>query len=235
MPRKRRERRDSPEIGVRVLLACEGIDDCFFLDALCRLMGIEDGIIQIEPFGPDGEDDGVDRMPEYLATLELREGFTQLRALAIVRDADTNAASALQSVTALLAGAGFIAPDTHGEVQVRSHQRVERLNLGVFIMPNGVDGGSWEDLYLEAVREESVRTGDSGLNCSDAFVACLDPGHTLANARREKMRLYAWLSSRERPSVRPAQALFWKYVDYQSDPLRSIRAFLTQLAAAAAT
>jgi hypothetical protein len=100
-------------------------------------------------------------------------------------------------------------------------------------MPDGTSVGSLEDLYLAAVREQCLGMSDTTLDCADAFVACSDPTQSWFFTRREKARLYAWLATRERPSVRPAQALLWQYVDHRNSAFDGIKAFLKQLADAA--
>jgi hypothetical protein len=232
MPRRRRQRRDRRGIEAPVLLACEGSDDCYFLDTLRGLLNVDDSLLQIEAFGPDEAEGGKDWLPEYLSALETRDGFGTLRALGIVRDADTNAAAALTSVFSHLVRNSFVSQSTvpaHGRVFPGVHQNGRGLQVSVFIMPDGASTGAWEDLYLEAVREYGAQTGDTGLSCADEFVACIDSDRSLQEARREKTRLYAWLCSRERPGVRPGQALLWGYLDFQVTALRPIRQFIQDL------
>lgn len=236
MPRRRRQRRDRRGIEAPVLLACEGSDDCYFLDSLRQLLGIDDSILQIEAFGPDENEGGKDWLPEYMNVLETREGFAALKSLGIVRDADSDAGAALTSVFSHLVRNNFLDPSTvptHGRILPGVHQTARRLQVGVFIMPDGISTGAWEELYLAAVREDTTRTGEPGLGCADALVDCLDPGHVFADARREKIRLHAWLSTRERPSVRPGQALSWGYVSHEAGVFRPIKQFLSDLLAAA--
>jgi hypothetical protein len=233
MPRRRRDRRDSQEIWAEALLVCEGADDCYFFDALRSLLGIPEEAIQIETFAPESDESGKSRMPEYLNVLEARGGFGRLRTLGIVVDADTGADATLGSLKSHLLTNRFDGDFAHAKVVAAPHPLNLQLAVGVFITPDGASEGALEDLFIAAIREVSVHSADDAIACVDSFAACVDSEGEMSRGRREKMRLYAWLSTRERPAVRPGQALHWEYLDFECSAFAPACQFLLDLVAVA--
>jgi hypothetical protein len=233
MPRRRRDRRDSNELWAPILLVGEGADDCYFFDSLRSQLGIPENAIQIETFAPVADEGGKSRMPEYLNVLEARDGFGQLKALGIVVDADTSAEATLDSVRRHLLANKYDGNVAHAEILPISHPLNSRLAVGVFVMPDGESPGTLEDVFIAAIREVSAHTSDHSILCVDRLAECIDPTGDLLGSRRSKMTLYAWLSIRERPSVRPGQAVTWGYIEHDCSAFEAACKFLEDLEAAA--
>jgi hypothetical protein len=233
MPRRRRDRRDSNELAAPILLVGEGADDCYFFDALRSQLGIPEDAFQIETFAPVADEGGKSRMPEYLSVLEAREGFGRLKALGVVVDADTSAEATLDSLKSHLIANKYGGNVAHAKIVPISHPLNSRLAVGVFVMPDGESSGALEDLFIAAIREVSTRTSDHAIDCVDRLVECVDPTGEMVSSRRSKMTLYAWLSTRERPAVRPGQAVTWSYIEHDCSAFEAACKFLNDLTAAA--
>lgn len=125
------------EITKRKLLLGEGKDEINFFSALIRQLGIED--IQVEAYQGKGN------LNKYLQTLRVRPNFNQLTSVGITRDADENAVQTFQSITDGLRKAKFPIPMKIGEFIGN------RPRIGVFVLPDGQNGGMLEDLCLKVI------------------------------------------------------------------------------------
>lgn len=117
-----------------------------------------------------------------------------LRAVGVIRDADTNASAAWDSVHGALTRAGLQAPRTHGDFS-DGHPRV-----GIFIVPDGRAHGALETLCKEAVSETP------GGRCVERYLTCLEDAHALVSRNRDKSFVHGWLASRRDPVARVGEA-----------------------------
>ena len=88
------------------LLIGEGREEVVFFTAFLRHLHLND--VQVEDFS------GKQGLRTYLRALQLRPNFVHLVTLGIVRDADTHATSAFQSVCDALRGTSLVVPDGQG-------------------------------------------------------------------------------------------------------------------------
>ena len=117
-----------------------------------------------------------------------------LRAVGVIRDADTNAHAAWDSVHGALTRAGLQAPGTHGDFS-DGHPRA-----GIFIVPDGRAQGALETLCKEAVSETP------GGRCVERYLTCLENADELMSGNRDKSFAHAWLASRRDPVARVGEA-----------------------------
>jgi hypothetical protein len=158
----------------------------------------------------------------------LRPGIADLRALAIIRDADDDAQSALRSVRSDLDDAGFVLPASPSQFLQGLCRDQQPRSVGVFIAPDGVSPGALERLYLQAVGDEPR------IACAREFMRCIAQHTQHTNvAQRDKAEFHSWLASCERPGILPGQAMDANFIDRNSPAFGPIRDFLTRLAAAA--
>lgn len=207
-------------ITARRLLLVEGRDELEFFDALVRQEKLEG--VQVMIVG------GKAKFPKKLVALQRDRDFGGVEALAVVRDADENAASAFQSATGLLQRSGLPVPREMG-----TFTEGDGLRVGIYVMPGGQESGMLEDLCLQTVADHPVAT------CVDEYVACLEErlapqgaaGQPALPRNLSKCRAYAFLAAMEEPVARVgigAQKGYWK-LDHPA--LESLRSFLAQLAA----
>ncbi len=88
-------------------------------------------------------------------------GFSDVNALAVIREADKDADAAFDSVRHVLTKEGLEPP-----------ARMNRFSdgnpmIGIFIMPGDSDRGMLEDLCLKTVKEHPA------MECVDIFVDCV--------------------------------------------------------------
>ncbi len=147
----------SPAVAAQLtttkLLVGEGKDEVQVFTALLKHLGIKD--VQVEQTG------GKDNLRIYLKTLRLRDGFADLTALGVIRDADNSASGALQSVCDSLRNNGFPNPVKSGEIVAGSP------SVGVMVVGDGDKFKMLEDLCLESVSHDAVWP------CLAEFFACL--------------------------------------------------------------
>ncbi|MEA1866346.1 MAG: DUF3226 domain-containing protein [Euryarchaeota archaeon] len=161
-------------IREKTVLAVEGKDEVNFFDALLRYLEITG--FEIRDVG------GKSRFKDKLPALVKMSGFSDVEALAVIRDADKDANAAFDSVRYVLTKEGLEPP--------------ARMNwfsdgnpvIGIFIMPGDSDRGMLEDLCLRTVKDHPA------MECVDIFVDCVselaDPPKTL-----EKAKTQAFLAS----------------------------------------
>ena len=117
-----------------------------------------------------------------------------LRAVGVIRDADTNARAAWDSVHGALTRAGLQAPRTHGDFSDG------RPRVGIFIVPDGRAQGALETLCKQSVSETP------GGRCIERYLTCLENADALISRNRDKSFAHAWLASRRDPVARVGEA-----------------------------
>ena len=196
----------SPEtIRNKKLLLGEGREEFFFFSALLEHLKIAD--VQVESYG------GKDNLRNFLATLILRPGFSNLLTVAVTRDADASPRAAFESVCTTLTRASFDKPAAHGQFSVGQPR------VGVFILPDGHKAGALEDLCLDSV------STDVGMPCVDEFLRCVDQaGRKPANVA--KARVHAWLASQIKPDRRLGEAAKAGYWNWSAEAFSAVREFI---------
>lgn len=175
----------NPESKPKLLLV-EGRDEELVLSALLRHLEIYD--VQVQGYG------GKTRLRYFLTTVTNEPNFDQIQSIGIVRDADDNARSALQSVQSSLRNVGLPAPQTF-LVPADGTPKV-----AVFIMPDNANPGALEDLCLAALSD------DPAMACVADFVRCLQDVAVTPPVAVAKARIHAFLSSRPDPDLRLGEA-----------------------------
>jgi hypothetical protein len=185
-------------------------------------LGNTEQLVRVEVF------EGKDQLPDYLTTLVLRPGFENLKALAVVRDADDDARASLASVIDHISRTGLTAPDGHGKFASATSHDGRRRAVGVFVSPDGVAPGALESLFLQSITDGPIVT------CVREFLRCIgsELRHTRA-AQLAKVEFHAWLATSPQPGILPGQALDANYIIRDSVAFDPIKRFLTELMAAA--
>lgn len=126
------------------LLAVEGRDEFNFFKAMLKHERIPD--IQLLDIG------GKDKFKVELPLLINSEGFSEVKTLGFVRDAEEHLASAaFSSICSSLKKYNLPIP-----LKINSIHFENNFKTGIFIMPNNEDAGMLEDLCIDSIKNEPV-------------------------------------------------------------------------------
>ncbi len=186
------------------VLTVEGRDTFEFFKALLRSLDLLN-TVEIRNFG------GVTDLTERLELLTITPGFERVTALGIVRDAETDAGRAFQSVCNSLTQVGFPVPP---QPMVSTEGRPK---VSVFLLPDSVSPGTLETLCLRSVAK------DPAMACIEEYFQCVVrqglplPGNML------KAQVHTFLASRPRPYLMLGQGAhegYWPWDNPAFDPLK---------------
>ena len=193
------------------LLVVEGNDDKRLFNALLRHIDVSG--IQVVDAG------GKDNIRQTLKVITQSTGFSAVSSIGVVRDADVNADSALQSVRDALRDANLPSPDAPLSLVE------DGIKVVVLIAPYDKSSGTIEDVCLESV------AGDAAMGCVQDYLNCIKD--SVAEAERpnnlRKAKLQAFLASRKRPGKRlseAAEAGYWDFEHTAFDPFKQLLGML---------
>jgi hypothetical protein len=214
-------------IGRPPVIVCEGRDDERFLINMLNHLGLSS--IRVEYV------EGESRFRPYIRNLRARPSFSDLRGLAIVRDADTDAAAKFRHTGVLLRELGYPVPLAPATVTKGRFPASESGQIGadgvtgIVVLPPAQSVGALEDLCLDAI------AGDPSLPCVDQLLTCVASSAGIAwpEQYRSKARLNVWLGSRADPRHRLRDAISAGLFPMSHNAFGPIRQFLTDFASAA--
>ena len=194
-------------IESETLLLVEGNDHRNLFEAFRDHLTIPE--MQIENYG------GVNQLSGVLAAYVSSRKFGAVRRLGIVRDAESSAESAFQSVRSALGKANLALPERIGEVTTGDPL------VGVLVLPD--DGPGMLETVLARCFAET-REDD----CIDRFFQCVKAdGRTIL--RSEKARTCAYLATTRDPHVSVGVAAKKGVWNFTHDAFNKIREFLSRL------
>jgi len=207
------------------LFLVEGQDEVEFFSALLRHTDI--GGVQVVGLG------GKDQFPRLFPGVHPQ--LDHVRAYAVIRDADTSAKDAFDSVKGVLQKHGEPCPTRSGcFISTRGVGR----RVGIYILPGKADRGMLEDLCLATVRDHAA------MPCVDRFVDCLKeslptrpaksvakPGKTYFPKNASKARAMAFLAAMHDEVHRVGEAAQRSCWDFDHPCLSELKAFLQVLVA----
>ena len=210
---------DPVEIGSDLLLVHEGTADLQVLGALMRHATVQG----FQPIQLGGQQ----KMRRFFKGLTLSPHFKNdvpgyehsVRALAIVIDAETDAAATFQSVRDALTAANLPVPSAPGEIAEGSPR------VGVFLVPDNHSAGKIETLCLRSVE------GDPSWSCVSIFFDCVRERAGQLPANMDKARAQAFLSTRPKPNLPVGLAAHEGYWRFENVAFAPLVAFLRSLAA----
>ena len=209
--------------GMQHLILCEGKDAFNFLVNYLNSNAFSEQpelsrIVQVEDFGGNSE------LPSKLLLWSKAPGFQNLKSLVIIRDAETSADSAVNSITSAFDATGIPAPGN-------PHQFVNEGNLktGFLLFPecsSELVEGTLEDLCLSIVKDsESVVISEI-----EAFLISLEVQRIRSFPRRFKTQLHTYFSITDRyVSFKIGEAAKAGAFDWNSPKLDSIKEFLIEM------
>ncbi len=197
-------------IESRIQLLVEGNDQRNFFEAFIDHLSLAD--IQIQNFG------GITDLRPFLSILVKRSGFREIvQSIGIVRDAETSAQAAFQSVQSSLENAGLPVPN-QPERRVGSSPAVT-----VLILPGDNSPGMLETL----LNETFVNTPEEA--CINAFFNCVEAVPTVSINNPDKARAYAYLTTKPNPHHSVGMAAKQNYWDLDHPVFDQVRQFLMAL------
>jgi hypothetical protein len=192
-------------VALEKMLLVEGETPAHFFEGFAKHLGLAD-LIEIRSYG------GIAELGTFLKTLASTTEFrAMVKSLGIVRDAETDANGARQSVNAAVAGAnlpGHITPS-------------------IFILPNNSSKGMIETLCLRSVESTPL------YQCVKDFIKCAEgAGATLSDADdpdRDKARLQVYLAATVKPQMMPGLAAYRGVYRFDDTTFEALRQFLRSL------
>ena len=189
-----------------IQLLVEGNDQRNFFEAFIEHLSLDN--IQIQNFG------GVNELRGFLLVLVNAPGFREIvQSVGIVRDAETSAQDALQSVQSSLSNARLPMPNQPGSSPA----------VTVLILPGNSRPGMLETLLNETLADTQEEA------CIDAFFNCVEAIPAVSINNPDKARAYAYLTTKPNPHHSVGMAAKQRYWDLDHDVFDQVRQFLTAL------
>lgn len=190
------------------LILAEGRDaECFLREACTKYRNEED--VQVIDFG------GIGNLRYFLPMIKNLEKFDEVEAIVIARDAERDAASAIQSIQSSLQNASLPVPPN-----AFFFQSGGKLKIAFVLFP-GLDQkeGTLEDLCLLTVGDDPI------MECVDSFVGCVkEKGEPIT--RNHKHRLHCFISGKaEYVGLKigeAARANAWNFEHIALEPFKKI-------------
>lgn len=189
------------EIKLGVQLLVEGKDQQNFFQAFIKHLSLEG--IQIQDFG------GVDDLPSFLKQFVKAPGFSIVRKIGIIRDAEDKSID-----------------DVHKSIQSaleNTDPPVDNDLVKVFILPDNKNEGMLETLLCKTFAD----TGEN--SCINSFLECIRKVLGNPVKRYDKARAHAFLATREEPHVSVGVAAQKGYWRFNHNAFADVRLFLEGL------
>jgi len=173
------------QIDKEKILLAEGVDVHRFLIYACRAYQRSD--IQVISFGGNSE------LRTFLEALKNLEGFSQVKALVIARDAETDVTSAIESIKSALGNIGLPIPSESFQFQQEDDTKTAFMLFPGPDRNNQCQTGTIEDLCLATISEDPL------LNCVNAFLECAKQNQEGEEKLKHpwKCKLYAYLAGKD--------------------------------------
>ncbi|MXZ83133.1 MAG: hypothetical protein F4Z10_05490 [Synechococcus sp. SB0666_bin_14] len=212
-----RESFPKPEsITKETLLLVEGNDSRNFFEAMRDHLSLSHQL-QIINFG------GIKQLKNTLLGLRGASGFTDIKSIGIIRDAETNPTGAFQSVQASLRRAKLPIPANPEQLSCDGQPAV-----GVLILPGQGKPGMLETLLCKTFADAPE------CRCIDVFFKCVEELRQGRTAKRpDKARAQAFIATQPDPHVSVGVAARKRYWNLDHQALAPVRDFLKSVAAAA--
>lgn len=214
MPRKTNER-----IVKDYLVLCEGRDAQEFLikyfnsSELKKVPEFENNI-QVIDFG------GISDLTKFLESLRKLDGFPSVKNLAIIRDAEQNAKTAVDNIKSALHKNNFVVPDEPNQWEIGTP------NIGYILFPkfDMTATGALEDLCLTIIAEDGWEKLKTDIQ---AFVLEMEKKRGEPLPRKFKNELHTYFSATDSfVSMKIGEAASAGAFNWEHDALTPLREFL---------
>ncbi len=208
------------------MLLVEGMDEFALLCPFLEHMGVTSIDIRLY--------DGTANLGRRLKSLKITSDFAKLRALGVLRDADENAASALQSVQGALERADLAYPEAAGDFAEG------KPSVGVLVVPGAGNPGSLETLCWpskaglarvgndneeDTTRQDLVPACDVA-NCVGSYIKCLQDREVRLHRNVDKVRVHTYLAAHRQPGMKIGEAAAAGCWDFTHDAWGYLRKFI---------
>lgn len=170
--------------GMPAVLLCEGIDEKNFLIAYINYLLTIDSVfdnIEILNYG------GIKDLNNYLKTISQQDKFENVKAMAIIRDGETNWSAAVQSLENSINNTGI--------------NKNLFSDMPYYLFPMQDDDGNWqngtlEDLCLSILNLDSndAFVNENTVRLSNLYIENLEDMNIVTFPRRHKNLLHAYFS-----------------------------------------
>jgi hypothetical protein len=205
------------EINRPKLLLTEGADAYWFCCWAYRAYGLSD--FQCVDIG------GVAELPKRLKTIREVTGFEQnVKAMIVIRDADSSASGAADSIRGALRNAQFAVPEKPFDVKPGAPKTAFVIFPGLEADGTLIEAGTLEDLCLATARDQAI------LGCAESFLACCEAAGKTITTKRHKMKLHAYLAGNpDTAGMKLGEAAHAKAWDWDHPRLAPFKALLSSL------
>ncbi len=207
--------------GMPALLLCEGIDEKNFLIAYINYLLTIDPVfdnIEILNYG------GIKDLNNYLKTISQQDKFENVKAIAIIRDSETNWSAAVQSLENSINNSG-IDKNLFSE-------------MPYYLFPMQDDDGNWQDGTLEDLCLSILKldgndafVNENTIRLSQLYIKNLEDMNSGIFPRRHKNLLHAYFSGTNNfVDKKIGEAANAGAFNWQSENLNRLFDFLLKLA-----
>jgi hypothetical protein len=192
-------------VALEKVLLVEGETPAHFFEGFALHLGLAN-LIEIRSYG------GISQLATFLRTLASTSEFrAMVKSLGIVRDAETDANGALQSVKAAIAAASLPG----------------HIATSIFILPDNSAKGMIETLCLRSVQSTTV------YQCVTEFITCAEragaPLPAADDPVRDKVCLQVYLAARFEPQMMPGLAAYRGVYPFDDTTFDALGGFLRSL------
>ena len=215
--------------GENIILV-EGKDEVKFIEAFLKttkykdLLDLKDGIRKIEIKSYDGNGKG--KLKNHLSTLKLIDGYTKVKSILIIRDAENDYNKAVSEVKDALNQNGFNAP-TNVCKKVKGSGKI---SIGFLLAPtysSKLENGTLEDLCLKIINEKNKKEVNSIVN--KYLIEMHKAGYTELN-KKHKNLLHSYLSCKDDfVSYKLGEAASAGAFDFASNELKPLLNFIEEM------
>jgi len=223
MARNESEEKKKVKPGKEHLILCEGKDEWSFLVTYLNSPALSDipklsTVIQVEDFG------GNSNLKKQLELWTKAPGFDGLKSLIVVRDAETNAEGAQQSIIHAFGAANLPQPSSPCQLM-----QSDSLTTGFILFPacnNTLTNGTLEDLCLSILED----TDNQALQEINSFLAGIKEKGLRTFPREFKTKVHTYLSITDKyVSLKIGEAAKAGAFDWTSNKLQSLRDFFINM------
>ena len=208
------------------LLLVEGRTDYHFFDELFKKIGLAN-VVQI--IVVDGKTNFTHLLSMLLTQPQLENdclGWSQVQALALVRDANGDFKASFTSACDSLKSCGLPSPNKPAQFTVSN-----KIKTGIYILPDNKSNGALEDLFLQ------LQKNDKRMECVDKFLGCVNDlcksdKNIQPPKNTSKAKARAYLSSLAEDTAHISYALANDAINVSSPALQPLIQFVTNLSKA---
>jgi hypothetical protein len=200
-----------PTDATHVVL-CEGREDQLILDALLSHLGLPE--VAVVDVG------GKSVFRGNVRSVLGGQQAPNLRAVAIIRDADNSRERQFQSARDAIRDSGHRVPRAVGRLTSGFP------SAGILIVPTGSEQGEMEDLCLAATRRLPE------FACVSEFLECSARLRSTEYENPAKAQMHAWLAGQTQAYVRLGEAAQKGWIPFDSPAFADLRDFWQRFAAA---